>query len=152
MAGSYPLARPGRECDNLPARTASHGAGGGMRKRDAATDDGQPRLISLDEKHQAHRLLQQALAAGELDEAEYQRRLGRVYQAVTPRELWKASGRRAGSRQRSDKRELWRTVRLQAAIIGFAILIMIVVLYGTVINNQGGAFDRAIFPWEWGTD
>jgi Domain of unknown function (DUF1707) len=123
-----------------------------MRKRDAAADDGQPRLISLDEKHQAHRLLQQALAAGELDEAEYKRRLGRVYQAVTPRELWKASGHRVGSRQRSDKRELWRTVRLQAAIVGFAILIMIVVLYGTVINNQGGSFDRAIFPWEWGKD
>lgn len=124
-----------------------------MRKRQAAAgeaDDGQPRLISLQEKHEAQRLLQQALAAGELDEAEYKRRLGRVYQAVTPRELWKASGRRAGSRRRSDRAEIWRMVRLQTAIVVFAVLIMVVVLYGTVVSNQGGSLDRAIFPWEWG--
>jgi hypothetical protein len=124
-----------------------------MGKRDAAAgevDDGQPRLISLDEKHQAHRLLQQALAAGELDEADYKRRLGRVYQAVTPRELWRASGHRAGSPGRSDKREIWRAVRLQAAIVVFAALIMIVVLYGTVLNSQGGIGDTPIFPWNWG--
>ena len=37
-----------------------------MTKRNATgeVDDGQPRLISLDEKHQAHRLLREALAAG----------------------------------------------------------------------------------------
>jgi len=123
-----------------------------MRKRDREVDDGQPRLVSLDEKHEAHRLLQKALAAGELDEAEYKRRLGRVYQAVTPRDLWKATGHRAGSRRRSDRAEIWRAVRLQTAIIAFAVLIMIVVLYGTVISNQGGSSDISIFPWDWGKD
>jgi anti-sigma-K factor RskA len=123
-----------------------------MRKRRDEVDDGQPRLISLDEKHQAHRQLQQALAAGELDEAEYKRRLGRVYQAVTPRDLWKASGHRAGSRQRSDRAELWRAARLQLAIVAFAVLIMIVVLWGTVISQQGGADGISPFPWEWGGD
>jgi hypothetical protein len=121
-----------------------------MRKRHDEVDDGQPRLISLDEKHAAHRQLQQALAAGELDEAEYKRRLGRVYQAVTPRELWKASGHRAGSRRRSDRAELWRAARLQIAIVLFAALIMIVVLWGTVISQQGGADGISPFPWDWG--
>ncbi len=124
-----------------------------MGKRDAAAgEDGQPRLISLDEKHEAHRLLQQALAAGQLDEAEYKRRLGRVYQAVTPRDLWKASGHRAGSPERADKAELWRSLRLQLAIVVFAAVIMIVLLYGTILNNQGGTRNTPVFPWEWGKD
>jgi hypothetical protein len=123
-----------------------------MRKRHDEADDEQPRLISLDEKHQAQRQLQQALAAGELDEAEYKRRLGRVYQAVTPRDLWKASGHRAGSRRRSDRAEFWRAARLQIAIVLFAVLIMIVVLWGTVINQQGGAGGVSPFPWDWGGD
>jgi hypothetical protein len=121
-----------------------------MRKRHREVEDEQPRLVSLDEKHQAHRLLQQALAAGELDEAEYKRRLGRVYQAVTPRDLWKATGHRAGSRRRSDRAEIWRAARLQIAIVVFAVLIMIVVLWGTVISQQGGADGISPFPWEWG--
>ena len=121
-----------------------------MRKRRGEVEDEQPRLVSLDEKHQAHRLLQQALAAGELDEAEYKRRLGRVYQAVTPRDLWKATGHRAGSRRRSDRAEIWRAARLQIAIVVLAVLIMIVVLWGTVISQQGGADGISPFPWEWG--
>ena len=121
-----------------------------MRKRHGEAEDEQPRLVSLDEKHQAHRLLQQALAAGELDETEYKRRLGRVYQAVTPRDLWKATGHRAGSRRRSDRAEIWRAARLQIAILVFAALIMIVVLWGTVISQQGGADGISPFPWEWG--
>ena len=121
-----------------------------MRKRHREVEDEQPRLVSLDEKHQAHRLLQQALAAGELDEAGYKRRLGKVYQAVTPRDLWKATGHRAGSRRRSDRAEIWRAARLQIAIVVFAVLIMIVVLWGTVISQQGGADGISPFPWEWG--
>ena len=117
------------------------------------TDDGRPALISLEDKHAAERLLREAFAAGELDEAEFKRRLGRVYGAVTPRELWKASGRRAGSRRRSDWRELRKAMRLQVAIVVFAILAMLVVLFGTVIYQQGGnTTDRNIFPWEWGQD
>jgi uncharacterized membrane protein len=124
-----------------------------MTKRSASEqlDDGQPRLISLEEKHEAHRLLREALAAGELDEAEYKRRLGRVYQAVTPRELWKASGHRAGSPGRSDKPEIWRSVRLQLAIVVFAVLIMFLVLYGTMVyQNANSPLDTPVFPWDWG--
>jgi hypothetical protein len=117
------------------------------------TDDGRPELISLEDKHAAERMLREELAAGKLDEAEFKRRLGRVYRAVTPRELWKASGHRAGSRKRSDWPELRKALRLQVAIVVFAILAMLVVLFGTVIYQQGGSTaDRNIFPWEWGQD
>ena len=116
----------------------------------AAVEDDGPKLISLQDKHEADRLLQQALAAGEIDREEYKRRLGKAYAAVTPRELWKATGHRAGSPERADKDVIWRSVRLQLAIVGFAIVIMLFVLYGTVLNNQGGTKGTKLFPWEWG--
>jgi Domain of unknown function (DUF1707) len=124
-----------------------------MRKRRdpaAVEDDDGPKLISLQDKHEADRLLQQALAAGEIDREEFKRRRGKAYAAVTPRELWKATGHRVGSPERADKDAIWRSVRLQLAIVVFATVIMIVVLYGTVLNNQGGIKDTPLFPWEWG--
>ena len=125
-----------------------------MRKRrdpSATEDDDGPKLISLQDKHDADRLLHQAFAAGEMDEEELKRRRGRVYAAVTPRELWKASGHRAGSRERADKAEIKRSIRLQLAIVVFAAIIMMFVLLGTIINNQGGTVDTPVFPWEWGS-
>ena len=124
-----------------------------MRKRrdPSATEDDGPRLISLQDKHDADRLLQQAYAAGEFDKEELKRRRGKVYAAVTPRDLWKASGHRIGSRERADKAEIRRSIRLQLAIVAFAVVIMLFVLLGTIINNQGGTVDTPIFPWEWGS-
>ena len=125
-----------------------------MRKRrdpSATEDDDGPKLISLQDKHDADRLLQQAFAAGEMDKEELKRRRGRVYAAVTPRELWKATGHRAGSRERADKAEIKRSIRLQLAIVVFAAIIMMFVLLGTIINNQGGTVDTPVFPWEWGS-
>ena len=121
------------------------------RRRDpsAGEDDG-PKLISLQDKHDADRRLQQAFAAGELDAEELKRRRGKVYAAVTPRELWKASGHRAGSRERADKAEIRKSVRLQLAIVVFAAVIMLFVVLGTILNNQGGTAGRNVFPWEWG--
>jgi hypothetical protein len=123
------------------------------KRRDpsASQEDDGPKLISLQDKHDADRLLQRAYAAGEIDTEELKRRRGRVYAAVTPRELWKASGHRAGSRERADKADLWRSFRLQLAIVGFAVIIMMFVLLGTIINNQGGTVDTPVFPWEWGS-
>jgi Domain of unknown function (DUF1707) len=127
-----------------------------MTKRRNAPDsraDVEPGVISLEDKHTAERLLRAAYAAGELDEAELKRRLGRVYGAVTPRDLWKASGGRVGSRRRSDWTEIRRAARLQIAIVVFAILAMLLVLYGTVVYQQGGdTVHRSVFPWEWGKD
>jgi Domain of unknown function (DUF1707) len=123
-----------------------------MRKRrDPNIDDDGPKLISLQDKHDADRLLQQAYAAGEIDREELKRRRGKVYAAVTPRELWKASGHRAGSRERADKAEIRRSVRLQLAIVAFAAVIMVFVLLGTILNAQGGTVDTPIFPWDWGS-
>jgi hypothetical protein len=126
-----------------------------MRRRQDATtseeDDG-PRLNSLQEIHEADRLLRQAYEAGEMDQEEFRRRRGLVYAAVTPRELWKASGHRAGSRERADKADLWRSFRLQLAIVVFAAVIMLFVLLGTILNNQGGTKGTPVFPWEWGKD
>jgi hypothetical protein len=120
------------------------------REPAAVEDDDGPKLISLQDKHEADRLLQQALAAGEIDQAEFQRRRGKAYAAVTPRELWKATGHRAGSPERADKADLWRSFRLQLAIVAFAAVIMVVVLFGTILNNQGGVKNTPLFPWEWG--
>ena len=116
----------------------------------AVQDDDGPKLISLQDKHEADRLLQQALAAGEIDQAEFKRRRGKAYAAVTPRELWKATGHRAGSPERADKDAIWRSVKLQLAIVAFAAVIMIFVLLGTILNNQGGTKHTKVFPWEWG--
>jgi Domain of unknown function (DUF1707) len=121
------------------------------RRRDpSASEDDGPKLISLQDKHDADRLLQQAFAAGELDAEELKRRRGKVYAAVTPRELWKASGHRAGSPERADKAEIRKSVRLQLAIVVFAVVVMLFVLLGTILNNQGGTAGRNVFPWEWG--
>jgi hypothetical protein len=125
-----------------------------MRKRrdpSASQDDDDRKLISLQDKHDADRMLQQAFAAGELDAEELKVRRGKVYASVTPRELWKASGHRAGSRERADKAEIRRSIRLQLAIVGFAVIIMMFVLLGTIIANQGGTVDTPVFPWEWGS-
>lgn len=124
-----------------------------MRKRpdSAASEDDDQKLISLQDKHDADRLLHEAYAAGEIDREELKRRLGKVYAAVTPRELWKATGHRAGSRERADKAEIKRSIRLQVAIVIFAAVIMVFVLLGTILNAQGGTVDTPIFPWDWGS-
>ena len=125
-----------------------------MRRRQDATasEDDRPQLNSLEDIHEADRLLRQAYEAGEMDGEEFKRRRGRIYAAVTPRELWKASGHRAGSRERADKADLWRSFRLQLAIVVFAAVIMLFVLLGTILNNQGGTKGTPVFPWEWGKD
>ena len=125
-----------------------------MRRRQDATasEDDRPQLNSLDDIHEADRLLRQAYEAGEMDQEELRIRRGRIYAAVTPRELWKASGHRAGSRERADKADLWRSLRLQLAIVVFAAVIMLFVLLGTILNNQGGTKGTPVFPWEWGKE
>jgi uncharacterized membrane protein len=125
-----------------------------MRRRQDATasEDDRPQLNSLEDIHEADRLLRQAYEAGEMDQEEFKRRRGRIYAAVTPRELWKASGHRAGSRERADKADLWRSLRLQLAIVVFAAVIMLFVLLGTILNNQGGTKGTPVFPWDWGKE
>lgn len=122
------------------------------RRRAAAggeVDDG-PSLITLDEQHEAVRMLREAFRAGEIGEDELRRRLGRVHRAVTPRDLWKASGHRAGSRRRSDWKAIKSAVLLQVGIIGFAAIAMLVVLYGVILYFHGDNSGANVWPWEWG--
>jgi DUF1707 SHOCT-like domain len=120
------------------------------RRRGATPEDEGPSLITLDEQQRAVSLLNAAFQAGELDEEDLRRRLGRVHRAVTPRHLWKASGHRAGSRKRSDWREIKRAVALQVAIVGFAAIAMLVVLYGVILYHHGDNSGAHIWPWQWG--
>jgi hypothetical protein len=122
------------------------------RRRGGATEsqrDG-PALITLDQQQEAVRLLNQAFEAGEIGQDELRRRLGRVHRAVTPRELWKASGHRAGSRKRSDLGALKHAILLQIAIVGFAALVMLLVLYGVILYFHGDNSGASVWPWEWG--
>jgi hypothetical protein len=119
------------------------------KDRRGTADDG-PTLITLDEQHEAMRLLREAVDSGAMTRDEFDRRMARVHRAVTPRDLWKASGHRAGSKRRSDWRELRRAVWLQVAIFGFAAAAMLVVLYGMLLYYHGDQTSVNLWPWQWG--
>src|SRR5262245_59886729 len=48
-------------------------------------------VLTLDEQRAAERLLRQAAAEGRFSDTELSHRLGLVYKATTPHELWKAT-------------------------------------------------------------
>jgi hypothetical protein len=96
-------------------------------------------VVSLDDKRAAERVLLDAVRTGELSEGEYHHAIGLVRRAVTPRDLWKATGGRAGSPKRADRAELGRAIRLQVAVVIFAILGMLLVLWGTILWNRQGS-------------
>lgn len=62
------------------------------------------------------------MSAGRLGAAEAGRRINACRRAVTPRDLWKASGHRAGSRRRSD----WPEIR--GTVFGLTSLLIMMVL------------------------
>jgi hypothetical protein len=64
--------------------------------------ENKPALVTLTAIRTAVAALEQEHAAGRMGEKEVARRINRCRRAVTPRELWKASGGRGGSRRRSD--------------------------------------------------
>lgn len=67
-------------------------------------------LVDLDDIHAAVDALEADAAAGRLPDAEAARRINDSKRAVTPRELWKASGGRAGAKKRSDWYDIRKTV------------------------------------------
>ena len=69
-----------------------------------------PDLIGLVDIRAAVTALEAELSADRIGAAEATRRINDCRRAVTPRDLWKASGGRAGSRRRSDWAEIRRTV------------------------------------------
>jgi hypothetical protein len=87
----------------------------------------QPNLLTLAEIRAAVGLLEQECAAGRMSDAETARRVNDCRRAVTPRDLWKATGRRAGSRRRSDWADIGRTAfRLLCLMIMIALGVWLV--------------------------
>lgn len=69
----------------------------------------QPNMLTLAEIRVAVAMLERECAAGRMSDQETARRVNNCRRAVTPRDLWKATGGRAGSRRRSDWGDLGRT-------------------------------------------
>lgn len=67
-------------------------------------------LVDLDDIRAAVTALESDAAAGTLPADEAAKRINDSKRAVTPRELWKASGGRAGARKRSDWHDIRKTV------------------------------------------
>jgi hypothetical protein len=72
--------------------------------------DPQPQLVTQAQIRAAIGALEQRRAAGEISEADVVRRINDCRRAVTPRDLWKASGGLAGDRRRSDWWDIRRAV------------------------------------------
>jgi hypothetical protein len=70
----------------------------------------QPQLVTREQVRAAIGALEQRRAAGEISEADVRRRINDCRRAVTPHDLWKASGGLAGDRRRGDWWDIRRTV------------------------------------------
>ncbi|MEN3362139.1 MAG: hypothetical protein V7637_6121 [Mycobacteriales bacterium] len=66
--------------------------------------------VTLTEIRSAVAALEAEHAAGRIGAEEASKRINSCRQAVTPRDLWRASGHRAGDRRRSDWADIRRTV------------------------------------------
>lgn len=67
-------------------------------------------LVDLSDIHGAVQALEADAERGSISVDEARKRISDSKRAVTPRELWKASGGRAGSRKRSDWHDIRKTV------------------------------------------
>jgi len=67
-------------------------------------------LVDLADIHSAVQALEADAERGAISEAEARKRISESKRSVTPRELWKASGGRAGVRKRSDWHDIRKTV------------------------------------------
>jgi len=67
-------------------------------------------LVDLSDIHSAVAALEADAQRGAITIAEARKRISDSKRAVTPRELWKASGGRAGARKRSDWQDIRKTV------------------------------------------
>ncbi|MDQ4038187.1 MAG: hypothetical protein M3313_07530 [Actinomycetota bacterium] len=67
-------------------------------------------LVDLSDIHRAVAALEVDAGRGAISVAEARQRISDCKRAVTPRELWKASGGRAGARKRSDWQDIRKTI------------------------------------------
>ena len=101
------------------------------------TDPGQP--VSKAETDAARAAIDAAVADGSITSDEGRRRKEGVLHAVTPRDLWKASGGLAGDPTSGDP---WsKHVRTGVLIFLGAVVAMVVVVYFTGVFFEIGPFD-----------
>lgn len=67
-------------------------------------------LVELSDIHSAVDALERDADWGTISRAEASKRINESKRAVTPRELWKASGGRAGAKRRSDWDDIRKTI------------------------------------------
>jgi hypothetical protein len=111
-------------------------------------------LVSRDDILAAQRLIRAEAAAGRLSADQAARRSEAVIHCVTPHDLYTASGGLAGSRQISKeaKAERWKAVRLAVAIVVFAMVVMLLVVWAFMREADrpggasGGATPRPVLP------
>jgi hypothetical protein len=89
----------------------------------------QQRLVSEQDVHEAQRRIREAVSAGTLSEQEGAERAEAVVHAVTPHDLYEASGGLAGEAHmsRAAARE-WKTVALVIAALVILAVVMAVVI------------------------
>jgi len=105
-----------------------------------ARGQGQPSLVTLEEVRAAVAALEREQVAGRLSEADAARRINDCRRAVTPRDLWKASGGLAGSPHRSDWADIRRTV------VGLGSLVIMIVLGVWLVTWALGLMDGSAAP------
>lgn len=95
-------------------------------------------MVELSEIHAAVDALQDDAEHGRLSEAEAGQRINECRKAVTPRELWKASGGRAGASKRSDWHDIRRTAFGAAFLLTLAAVgVWIVTIYtGKAVGSE----------------
>lgn len=85
-------------------------------------------MVPIDDIRAAVDLLEEAAANGEITQEEAARRINNCRRAVTLRDLWKASGKRAGARRRSD----WYDIRdTTFSMLAFLVMIMLATAFVT---------------------
>ena len=95
-------------------------------------------MVDRSEIHRAVNDLEAAEASGAISSAEASSRINAAKRAVTPRELWKASGGRAGAKKRSD----WPDIRKTAfgavfLVVLAAVGVWIVTIYtGKAVGSE----------------
>ena len=98
-------------------------------------------MVDRSEIHRAVNDLEAAEASGAISSAEASSRINAAKRAVTPRELWKASGGRAGAKKRSD----WPDIR--KTVLGIVLLLVLVAIGVWIVTYFTGiAVNTGVVP------
>jgi hypothetical protein len=90
-------------------------------------DNGQVMVTEQDQRAAVAKL-REAGGTGAMSPDEVARRSADVWKAVTPRDLWRATGGLAGSPKRADAGEWRRAVIVMVAVVVFAAVAMYAIL------------------------